>query len=111
MPAARAAFGTRYRLWELVSGMTAKRGRAMFVPVFEDSHAWKIPEQPLPYEYQTGIEAFVSDSEYNSSDDDDFDDELNKAGEAGHGRDFPQPHGEVQADASAGAAAHRHLRG
>ena len=66
----------RYRMWQIFTGSKPKRGQGKFVPIFEDSHAWKEPEQPLPYEYDMDVDEFVSDSEYNSSDvdDDDFDD-------------------------------------
>ncbi len=72
----------RYRLWEIITGAKSKRGQGKFMPLFDGSHAWKVPDRPLPYEYQTRVDEFVSDSEYNSSDDEDFDDELNKPGEA-----------------------------
>ncbi|KAL8419917.1 hypothetical protein RB594_002900 [Gaeumannomyces avenae] len=72
----------RYRLWEVMTGATAQRGRAKFMPLFEGSSAWKLPEQPLSYEYTTGVDEFVSDSEYNSSDDDEFDLDPGRAGDA-----------------------------
>ncbi|EFX03586.1 coatamer subunit protein [Grosmannia clavigera kw1407] len=65
----------RYRLWETVTGHQTKRGHGRYMPLFEGSHAWKIPDDPLPYEFVTGVAEFVSDSEYgNSSDDSDYDD-------------------------------------
>ncbi|KAK0743199.1 hypothetical protein B0T18DRAFT_430532 [Schizothecium vesticola] len=72
----------RWRLWEVVTGL---RSKAKYVPLFEGSHAWKVPDQPLAYEYTTGVDEFVSESEYNSSDDDDdFDDEPVRHGEGGN---------------------------
>ena len=71
----------RWRLWEIVTG---SRSKAKYIPLFEGSHAWKVPEQPLPYEYTAGVGEFVSESEYNSSDDDDFDDEPARHGEGGN---------------------------
>lgn len=63
----------RWRLWEIVTGLHSGRGK--YLPLFEGSHAWKVPDQPLAYEYTTGVDGFVSESEYNSSDEEDFDDE------------------------------------
>lgn len=65
----------RWRLWEIVTGLQSGRGQGKYLPVFEGSHAWKVPDQPLAYEYTTGVDGFVSESEYNSSDEEDFDDE------------------------------------
>jgi len=74
----------RYRLWEIITGPAPrKEGQGKYLPLFEDSHAWKMPDRPLPYEYTTEVNDFVSDSEYNSSDDDDFDDEPAKPGDPG----------------------------
>ncbi|KAI0813029.1 hypothetical protein GGR55DRAFT_594683 [Xylaria sp. FL0064] len=69
----------RWRLWEIVTGgpeSGARQGK--YLPLFEGSHAWKMPEKPLAYEYATGVDEFVSDPEYNSSDDEDFEDEGHK---------------------------------
>ncbi|KAI6375767.1 hypothetical protein MCOR25_002926 [Pyricularia grisea] len=76
----------RYRLWEVITGARTQRGKGKFVPLFEGGSAWKLPDQPLSYEYTAGVDEFVSDSEYNSSDDDDFYDEhVGKSGEGGPG--------------------------
>ncbi|EPE02797.1 coatamer subunit protein [Ophiostoma piceae UAMH 11346] len=64
----------RYRLWQTVSGLKTKRGQGKYMPVFEGSHAWKVPDNPLPYEFDTSLAELVSDSEYNSSDDSDVED-------------------------------------
>lgn len=88
----------RWRLWEVVTGSqlqnrgtTTQQGlkKGKYVPLFEGSHAWKAPDKPLAYEYATAIDEFVSDPEYNSSDEDDFEDEGNRQGEGagGPGRD------------------------
>ncbi|KAI1737488.1 hypothetical protein F4680DRAFT_215393 [Xylaria scruposa] len=69
----------RWRLWEVVTGgQESDRRQAKYLPLFENSHAWKMPERPLAYEYATGVDEFVSDPEYNSSDDEDFEDEGHK---------------------------------
>ncbi|KAK8901673.1 hypothetical protein QC760_010097 [Botrytis cinerea] len=65
----------RWRLWEVLTGSQSKRGQGKYLPLFEGSSAWKQPDQPLAYEYTTRLDEFVSDSEYNSSDEDDSGDE------------------------------------
>ncbi|KAG4032374.1 hypothetical protein MFRU_007g02780 [Monilinia fructicola] len=65
----------RWRLWEVLTGSQSKRGQGKYVPLFEGSSAWKEPDQPLAYEYTTRLDEFVSESEYNSSDEDDSGDE------------------------------------
>lgn len=64
----------RWRLWEIVTGSQAKRGKPKYVPLFEGSHAWKAPE-PLAYEYTTSVDEIVSDSAYDTDEEDEFDDE------------------------------------
>lgn len=64
----------RWRLWEIVTGSQAKRGKPKYVPLFEGSHAWKAPE-PLAYEYTTSVDEIVSDSAYDTDEEDDFEDE------------------------------------
>lgn len=71
----------RWRLWEIVTGARPKRGKAEYIPLFEGSHAWRVPEQRLAYEYTTAVDEFVSDSDYDSSEDE-FDDEHARPGEA-----------------------------
>jgi U2-associated protein SR140 len=65
----------RWRLWEVLTGTQTRRGQGKYLPLFEGSSAWKQPDQPLAWEYTTKIDEFVSDSEYNSSDEDDSGDE------------------------------------
>ncbi|KAI0477282.1 hypothetical protein GGR56DRAFT_399952 [Xylariaceae sp. FL0804] len=74
----------RWRLWEVITGAQAiKSRRGKYLPLFEGSHAWKVPEKSLPFEYATEIDEFISDPDYNSSDDEDFEDEGNKPGDGG----------------------------
>ncbi|KAM3546197.1 hypothetical protein ARSEF1564_000892 [Beauveria bassiana] len=81
----------RWRLWEVVTGAQPRGQRGKYVPLFDGAHAWKSPEKPLPFEYTTKLDEFVSDSEYNSSDDEDLEDEANnRDGEEG-GRSFLNP--------------------
>ncbi|EFQ33570.1 coatamer subunit protein [Colletotrichum graminicola] len=63
----------RWRLWEIVTGASSRSNKGRYLPLFDGSHAWKAPEKGLPYEFATNVDEFVSDSEYNSSDDEDFD--------------------------------------
>ncbi|SPQ26870.1 f6ccb2c5-8257-4dc6-b163-d1ccb4457ccc [Thermothielavioides terrestris] len=65
----------RWRLWEIVTGLQSTRGRPAYFPLFEGSHAWKAPERRLAYEYITEVDEFISDSDYDSSDDDEFEEE------------------------------------
>ncbi|KAK8037913.1 coatamer subunit protein [Apiospora phragmitis] len=92
---ARSAGGVwyRWRLWEFITGSQSysnSRGggkpTGKYLPLFENSHAWKAPDKPLVYEYTTRIDEFVSDPEYNSSDDD-YEDEgvNNRMGDFGAG--------------------------
>ncbi|KOS19979.1 U2 snRNP-associated SURP motif-containing protein [Escovopsis weberi] len=81
---ARSQGGVWYRwtLWEVITGSQASLKKGRYVPLFEDSHAWRTPEKRLPYEFSTRLDEFVSDPEYNSSDDEDFE-EGNNEGPAG----------------------------
>ncbi|KAI1329448.1 hypothetical protein F5Y16DRAFT_98816 [Xylariaceae sp. FL0255] len=81
---ARSAGGVwyRWRLWEVVTGgQTKDNKKGKYVPLFEGSHAWKSPEKRLAYEYITGVEDFISDSEYNSSSDEEYEEEEKKPAE------------------------------
>lgn len=82
----------RWRLWEVVTGSQPKGQRGKYVPLFDGADAWKSPEKPLPFEYTTKLDELVSDSEYNSSDEEDVEDEANNRdnGEEG-GRSFLNP--------------------
>ncbi|CAK7565294.1 MAG: hypothetical protein SEPTF4163_003208 [Sporothrix epigloea] len=70
----------RYRLWETVTclraqknGDSSKQTKGRYVPLFEGSHAWKTPDQFLPYEFVTSLDELVSDADYKSSDSSDED--------------------------------------
>ena len=70
----------RWRLWEVVTGAENGRIKGKYLPLFDGSHAWKTPDKRLPYEYTTQLDEFATDSDYNSSDDEDFDGEANREG-------------------------------
>ena len=66
----------RWRLWDILTGNPKRnqRGRVLgSAPqqVFENSAAWAPPGQKLPFEYTTELSEIVSDSDYNSSEDED----------------------------------------
>ncbi|KAJ4263880.1 hypothetical protein NW762_005917 [Fusarium torreyae] len=65
----------RWRLWEIITGSQQSGQKGKYVPLFDGSHAWKAPEKNLDFEYTTKLDEFVSDSEYNSSDEEEFDEE------------------------------------
>ncbi|KAM0331639.1 hypothetical protein ACHAQA_003318 [Verticillium albo-atrum] len=82
---ARSAGGIwyRWRLWEIVTGSSSSGTKGRYLPLFDGSHAWKAPEKKLPFEYTTHIDEFISDSEYNSSEDEDMEGEGNRDANAG----------------------------
>ncbi|OAQ73822.1 RNA polymerase II, large subunit, CTD [Pochonia chlamydosporia 170] len=64
----------RWRLWQVVTGSEFNQVKGKYVPLFDGGDAWKSPEKNLVFEYTTSLDEFVSDPEYNSSDDEDMDD-------------------------------------
>ena len=71
----------RWRLWEVVTGSDSRKTKGKFVPLFDSGHAWKTPEKSLPFEYSTKLDEFISDSDYNSSDDEELDGDGNREGQ------------------------------
>ncbi|MCJ1226002.1 hypothetical protein MMC12_002651 [Toensbergia leucococca] len=71
----------RWRLWEILTRaqerITQDRGRSNATSqyIFDGAAIWSVPEKGLPFEYTTRIEEFVSDSDYDSSEDEDSGDE------------------------------------
>ena len=67
----------RWRLWDILTGAQQRiksgrtRNSAASQFIFDGGATWAAPERILPYEYITEIQEFVSDSEYDSSDDED----------------------------------------
>ncbi|KAI9151715.1 U2 snRNP-associated SURP motif-containing protein [Paramyrothecium foliicola] len=68
----------RWRLWEVVTGSQTDQNKEKYFPLFEGSHAWKRPEKRLPFEYTTKLDEFVSNSDYDSSEDEDVEAEGNR---------------------------------
>ncbi|KAL7924689.1 hypothetical protein ACQKWADRAFT_285684 [Trichoderma austrokoningii] len=93
---ARSQGGVWYRwmLWGVITGShLQQRKKGRFIPLFEGGHAWRTPETGLRFEYTTKLDEFVSDSEYDSSEDEDFDGDANReAGPTGdEGKAFLNP--------------------
>jgi U2-associated protein SR140 len=53
----------RWRLWQVLTGSQTRTGQGKYLPLFEDSSAWKAPDMPLAFEYATRLDEFVSDSD------------------------------------------------
>ncbi|RMD39533.1 hypothetical protein DV735_g5590, partial [Chaetothyriales sp. CBS 134920] len=87
----------RWRLWQTLTGSgnqghdRARYGSRQSANIlFEGQSPWIAPEQGLKFEYVTELDEFVSDEDYNSSDDDDGEEEYGLARRhndhvAGHG--------------------------
>ena len=67
----------RWKLWQVVTGAPSSHGREKYHPIFEDSHAWKEPTKGLPFEYTVELDELVSDPDYHSDDDEEWE-ESNK---------------------------------
>ena len=71
----------RWRLWDILTGAQKRiqagktRNSASSQFIFDGGATWAAPERILPFEYVTEIQEFVSDSEYDSSEDEDSGDE------------------------------------
>lgn len=87
----------RWRLWDILTGFSrrARRGRNLGLQpqqIFENGAVWAMPDQKLPFEYTTRLDEFVSDSEYDSSEDEDSGDEGRRRYAQHHGG-APPPDG------------------
>ena len=71
----------RWRLWDILTGAQRRikvgRGRNIDYSqqIFDGGAMWATPERALLFEYTNSIDEFVSDSDYNSSEDEDSGDE------------------------------------
>lgn len=71
----------RWRLWQILtgshnaSGYGRSQNRRVPQHVFDGGATWLVPEKGLRFEYTTRLDEFVSDSEYDSSEDEDSADE------------------------------------
>ncbi|KIX03017.1 uncharacterized protein Z518_06567 [Rhinocladiella mackenziei CBS 650.93] len=72
----------RWRLWEILTNAIARRRRQPTSygmrqsgdVLFEGQSIWVPPEENLKFEYTTKLEEFISDEDYNSSDEEDAED-------------------------------------
>lgn len=94
----------RWKLWDIITGARNRNSRdrrkALSDPqiLFEGGAPWVAPERDLPFEYTTRLEAFVSDSDYNSSDDEDSGDEGRRRHLHHHGGAPPPDAGNLETD-------------
>ena len=68
----------RWRLWDVLTNASTRIKAShddSNQHIFSSGAAWAAPERALPFEYTTSLNEFVSDSDYNSSDEDDSGDE------------------------------------
>ena len=68
----------RWKLWEILTNTRSretKRGRNRSTSVFEGASSWLPPETDTKFEYTTRMDEFVSDEDYNSSDEENSDNE------------------------------------
>lgn len=65
----------RWRLWEVLTDAKSRRrhGRFNTEPLFDGQSVWVPPDDALRFEYTTQIDEFVSDDDYNSSDEEEHD--------------------------------------
>lgn len=85
----------RWRLWDVLTGVSRRKGRNFSYAtqqVFEGGAPWATPERGLRFEYTTHLEEFVSDSDYDSSEDEDSGDEGRRRYAHHHGG-APPPEG------------------
>lgn len=91
----------RWRLWDILTGAQSKKsGRAnsSMHTIFEGGAVWIAPEKTLPYEYTTRIDQFVSDSEYDSSEDEGSGDEGRRRHLHHHGGTLPPDTRDIDGD-------------
>ena len=71
----------RWRLWDILTNAQRRiklgngRNDEAVQSVFDSGAAWAAPDGILPFEYTTALEEFVSDTDYDSSEDEDSGDE------------------------------------
>ena len=95
----------RWRLWDVLSGHSQRGRKSRIVSsgapqLFENGAVWTAPEQKLPFEYTTEMFEIISDSDYDSSEDDDSGDEGRRRYARYHGGALP-PDGTEEAEAQA----------
>lgn len=93
----------RWRLWDILTSASKEKGRfsSSSLHIFEGGAAWAKPERGLPFEYTTRLEDFVSDSDYDSSEDEDSGDEGRRRYAQHHGGAPPPDGPSLEGDAEA----------
>ncbi|KAL8670387.1 MAG: hypothetical protein Q9168_005069 [Polycauliona sp. 1 TL-2023] len=96
----------RWRLWDVLTGASQKNRGSRQADLssqhlFEGGATWAAPERGLPFEYVTRIDEFVSDSDYNSSDEDDSGDEGRRRHAHYHGGAPPADVANLEGDEQA----------
>ncbi|KAI9372671.1 hypothetical protein BJX61DRAFT_427381 [Aspergillus egyptiacus] len=91
---ARSPSGVYYRwkLWDIVTNSRSRgpqRGRPNSLAIFEGGSNWVPPETNLKFEYTTSLDEFVSDEDYDSSDEDMSDGEEERRHHGGAPPDGP----------------------
>jgi U2-associated protein SR140 len=90
---ARSTGGVYYRwkLWQIITNPRSEKTKAhQPATIFEGGPIWMPPENELKFEYTTQLEDFVSDEDYNSSDEENSDGEderRNRGGAPPEGND------------------------
>jgi U2-associated protein SR140 len=83
---ARSTGGVYYRwkLWQIITNPRSEKTKAhQPVTIFEGGPTWMPPENDLKFEYTTRLEDFVSDEDYNSSDEENSDGEDERRNRGG----------------------------
>ncbi len=91
----------RWRLWDILTGAQSRssgRTNSSTHVIFEGGAVWVAPEKILPYEYTTRIDQFVSDSEYDSSEDEGSGDEGRRRHLHHHGGTLPPDTGDIDGE-------------
>lgn len=92
----------RWRLWEIMTDRASRRrepysrygsGQPQSFILFEGQSTWTPPKDDLKFQYTTHIDEFISDEDYNSSDEEDMDEDRG-GGLAGRYRDHQRLGGE-----------------
>jgi U2-associated protein SR140 len=99
---ARSAGGIyyRWRLWDTITDSSSRRQRQQPGDhLFEGQSVWMPPEQSLKFEYTTEMEEFVSDPDYDSSDEEDDDGGIaHRYNDHTHAGGGPPPEGTQDGD-------------
>jgi U2-associated protein SR140 len=73
----------RWKLWDVLTNANTSRGRhgrnsGPATSIFEGGASWVSPDLPIRFEYATTLNEFVSDEDYNSSDEEGSDNEESR---------------------------------